>query len=115
MSTTERANPFADVGNLPAFEPKSKAPRPPAAREQIEQIAEANNFPSRQAQPTRAPASSPRKQHRRYKTGRNQQINVKATSQVIERFYALADAKKVPLGELLRQALEALEKSGSAG
>jgi hypothetical protein len=114
MSTTERANPFADVGSLPAFEPKPKASGP-VAREQIEQIAEANNFPSRQAQPTRVPANSPRKQQRRYKTGRNQQINVKATPQVIERFYKLADAKKVPLGELLRQALDALEKGGPAG
>jgi hypothetical protein len=114
MSTTERANPFADVGTLPTFEPKPRAPGP-VAREQIEQIAEANNFPSRQAQPTRAPAISPRKQQRRYKTGRNQQINVKATPQVIERLYKLADAKKVPLGELLRQALDALEKDGPAG
>jgi hypothetical protein len=110
MSTSERANPFADVGNLPAFEPKPKTK--PIALEQIEQVAEANNFPSRQAQPSRTPpASSPRKQQRRYKTGRNQQINVKATSQVIERFYKLADAKRVPLGELLRQALDALESS----
>ncbi len=114
MNTTERANPFADVGSLPTFEPKPKTSKP-VAKEQIEQIAEANNFPSRQAQLTRAPATSPRKQQRRYKTGRNQQINVKATAQVIERFYKLADAKKVPLGELLRQALDALEKGGPAG
>jgi hypothetical protein len=112
MSTTDRANPFADVGDLPAFAPKTKAPKP-VSQEQIEQIAEANNFPSRQAQPTRAPVSAPLKQ-RRYKTGRNQQINVKATSQVIERFYKLADARAVPLGELLRQALDALEKGGAA-
>ncbi len=33
-----------------------------------------------------------------------------ATSQVIERLYKIADAKRVPLGELLEQALDALEK-----
>ena len=49
MSTT-RANPFADVGNLPAFEPKPKASKP-LASEQLEKIAEADGFPSRQ--PTR--------------------------------------------------------------
>lgn len=57
--------------------------------------------------------SSPGKQ-RRYKTGRNQQINIKATPQVIERLHKLADSRQVPLGELLEQALDALEKSGQA-
>lgn len=56
--------------------------------------------------------SAPGTQRRyRHRTGRNQQINIKATSQVIERLYKLADAKQVPLGELLEQALYALEKS----
>lgn len=107
---TSRANPFADVESLPAFGTKPKAPMavPREQTERIEQIAEANNFPSRQ--PTRTPARTPTKQ-RRYKTGRNQQINIKATSQVIERLYKMADAKRVPLGELLEQALDALEKS----
>jgi len=30
--------------------------------------------------------------------------------QVIERLYTIADARRVPLGELLEQALDALEK-----
>ena len=113
--STSRANPFSDVESLPLFETKPKAPMP-VPREQaerIEQIAEANNFPSRQ--PVRTPAArAPRKQ-RRYKTGRNQQINIKATPQVIERLYKMADAKRVPLGELLEQALVALEKSVGQG
>ena len=58
--------------------------------------------------PLASPA--PRKP-RRYKTGRTQQVNVKATPKVIERFYQLADARAVPLGELRRQALDALEKN----
>jgi hypothetical protein len=44
-----------------------------------------------------------------------QQINIKATPQVIERLYKLADAKRVPLGELLDQALGALEKGAAQG
>lgn len=106
--STQRANPFADIGNLPAFEPKPKAPKP-VANDQIEKIAEANGFPSRQA--ARTPA---RARGRRYRTGRNQQINIKATQQVIERLYKLADAKRIPLGELLEQALDALEKGSSS-
>ena len=104
MNTT-RANPFSDIETLPTFEPKSKAPRP-IANDQVDKIAEANGFPSRQA------AAKPQargRTGRRYKTGRNQQINIKATSQVIERLYKMADARRVPLGELLEQAIDALE------
>jgi hypothetical protein len=103
--STPRANPFADVENLPAFEPKPRASKP-IEKDRIEKIADANDFPSRQA--ARAPAR--REGGRRYKTGRNQQINIKATAQVIERLYRMADARHVPLGELLEQALDALEK-----
>jgi hypothetical protein len=109
MNTT-RANPFADIGNLPAFEPKPKASKP-LASEQLEKIAESDGFPSRQ--PAR-PQAHVRK-GRRYRTGRNQQINIKATQQVIERLYKMADARRVPLGELLEQALGALEKSTGKG
>jgi hypothetical protein len=109
--STSRANPFADVKDLPAFETKPKASTavPREQTERIEQIAEANNFPSRQ--PARTPTVRASAKQRRYKTGRNQQINIKATPQVIERLYKMADAKRVPLGELLEQALNALEKS----
>jgi len=53
---------------------------------------------------------TPARSGRRYKTGRNQQINIKATPQVIERLYKIADARRVPIGELLEQALDALER-----
>jgi hypothetical protein len=106
---TTRANPFADTEALPAFAPKPKSAKP-IETEQLDQIAEATGFPSRQA--VRALPANPRAR-RRYKTGRNQQINIKATPEAIERLYKLADARRVPLGRLLEQALDALEKSGS--
>ena len=87
--SADRANPFAEI------------------EEQIEQLAAASGFPSRQ--PARAPAAPRQPRGRRYKTGRNQQINIKATPEVIERLYKLADEKRVPLGELLERALAALE------
>lgn len=103
---TPRANPFADVEQLPTFAPKPRASKP-AAPEQIDAVADANGFPSRQ--PARAP--KPKRGGRRYRTGRNQQINIKATQEVIERLYKMADARRVPLGELLEHALDALERS----
>jgi hypothetical protein len=104
---TSRANPFADAETLPVFAPKPKSAKP-IETEQLDQIAEATGFPSRQA--ARVLPASPRAR-RRYKTGRNQQINIKATPAAIERLYKMADARRVPLGELLEQALDALQKS----
>lgn len=98
-----RVQPFDDLSD---FAPKPAASKPvePA---QIERLAQENGFPSRQPAPS-SPVAKPR---RRYTTGRNQQINVKATAETIARFYRLADERKVPLGELLEQALIALEHS----
>jgi hypothetical protein len=101
---SERVNPFASLSDAPAFTTKPKPDRP-VEKEIIERIAEQNNFPSRQA---RAPKVERRKP-RIYRTGRNQQLNAKATPETIQKFYKLADEKRVPLGELLRLALDAFE------
>lgn len=105
--STDRANPFGDLSD---FEPQIKPPPPAAA---IEQIAEAAGFPSRKARsaekaPDAAAPPAP-KPRRRYTTGRNQQINVKATSETIDRLYRIADDLKQPLGAVLDLALDALE------
>jgi hypothetical protein len=94
-----RANPFTDLSD---FAPKAQAK--PVEAKQIDQIATEMGFPSRQ--PVVAEAAPKR---RRYTTGRNQQLNVKATAETVARFYRLADQQGVPLGELLDQALQALE------
>jgi hypothetical protein len=103
-----RVNPFSDLTDAPAFEPKPKASKP-VETEKIEQLSRDNNFPSRQTS-VKAKAARPR---RRYTTGRNQQLNFKATGATIERFYQLAEQKRLPLCELLEKALDALEKDKS--
>lgn len=107
---TSRTNPFADLSD---FEPQPKAKTVPVAA--IEQIAEDSGFPSRKArakpQPEPvAPTIEPVRAMRRYTTGRNRQINIKATGETIERLYRLADARGVPLGAVLEEALDALEQ-----
>ena len=110
---SERANPFGDLNDLAA----TSAPKPRVDRSVIDQVAEANGFQSRQPvkQPESVQASRPdvapqaRKQ-RRFTTGRNQQINIKATAETIERMGRMADDRGVPLGRLLELALDALEK-----
>ena len=101
-----RVNPFADLTDPPVFTPKPKKEKP-VAQETIDRIAKEHNFPGRQAPKLQ---NTPRRKPRIYRTGRNQQFNAKATPETIEKFYKLANEKNVPLGELLRPALDALER-----
>lgn len=112
--TAERVNPFADLSDF-EVKPAARVARTVEAA-QIDQIAQENGFPSRQAaKPVASPLSQPPAQiapraPRRHTTGRNQQINIKATVQTIDRLYRLADADKSPLGAVLERALDALER-----
>jgi hypothetical protein len=105
---TGRVNPFATLADPPVFTTKPKELKP-VAKEVIARIAEENNFPSRQATKT---AKAPRRKPRTHRTGRNYQFNIKATAETVERFYKMADDRRVPLGELLHQALDALDRAG---
>ena len=108
-----RANPFGDLAD---FTPKS-TPKP-VEPQQIERLAADNGFPSRQpvAKPvpavTAGPAMPAPAQRRRYVTGRNRQLNLKASDETIARFYRLADERQVPLAELFELAVAALEAQG---
>jgi hypothetical protein len=104
----ERINPFAEPAEAPVFTPKPKATKP-AEIDTVDQIAREQNFPSRQA----PRASAPARKRRTYTTGRNQQINFKATAATIERFYRIADEKRLPLCETLEVALDALERDST--
>lgn len=106
--TIERANPFESIEDLPAFAPKPRR-EAPVAKETIERIAAENNFPSRQA--ARA-QREPKRSRRVYRTGRNRPLSIKATNETVERFYKMADQRKLQLGAVLEQALDALERAG---
>jgi len=105
-----RVNPFANLTEPPVFTTKAKGEKP-AQTEAVERIAEDNNFPSRQAAKT---PKEPRRKRRLHTTGRNRQFNVKATAETVERFYKMADERKVPLCELMELALDALERAGAS-
>lgn len=94
--------------DLSGFAP---AKAPVADRQAIREVAEKRGFGSREPAPS-APAQpeTPRRTQRRHVTGRNRQLNVKATVETIERFYALADGQGWVLGEALEHAVAALER-----
>lgn len=103
---TERTNPFAGLGEAPAFERKPKVVRP-VESEDIDRIAEESGFVSRQpAKSSKAPKRKPRL----HRTGRNLNFTLKVTVETRDRFHKLADEQGVILGRLLELALDALEQ-----
>jgi hypothetical protein len=102
-----RANPL-DIDDLSDFAPRSAVePSKPIASDVIDEISRKSGFPSRQPS-KKAPPAQPRTQ-RRYVTGRNQQINIKARAETIAMLNTLADKLNVPFGEVLERALHALD------
>ena len=107
---SERVNPFAFLKEPNSFPTKPK-PEKRVEEAAIDDIARQNNFPSRQP----AKPSPPKRKQRRYRTGRNRHLGIRATTETLERFYKAADERNIPLGELLRLALDALERAGDSG
>jgi hypothetical protein len=115
MNTPVRHNPLGALGTdddddqAPAPQPQPRKPKLP--KEAADRILRQEGFSqgtSKEPAPTPVPA--PRRGRRRI-TGRTHQINVKTTEAAIEQFYRIAEEMRAPLGEVLEQALEALEKA----
>jgi hypothetical protein len=96
-----RVNAFAGLAEPPTFTTKEPKKAKPVEEEAIARMAEQHGFPSRES-------PKPRRKQRRYGTGRNQHLGIRET---VKRFYKAADDRNVPLGELLRLALDAFEAS----
>jgi hypothetical protein len=107
-----RASIFDDFAEAPPIDISGFSPRPaavpaPPTQEQVKAVSEAANFPSREG----AKASAkPKREPRRYRTGRNVQFNAKALQTTIDRFYALCDNTGWVMGYTLERAVEALER-----
>jgi hypothetical protein len=112
--SASRADPFAVASepDISAFRP-TPARKPPVTRDTLREVAEQNNFPSREPAPKRA-AAPPVKKQRRRRTGRNTQFNIKARQEDIDRFYTINDTQGWVLGETFAHALDALEKTLAA-
>lgn len=110
----ERASVFGDDQDIDIADFKPKAVEPPAvSREDVKAVSEGASFRSREPQP---PAPKPvKREQRRYRTGRNQQLNIKARAEAIEAFYQITDQQGWVLGETFERAIEALKRELDTG
>ena len=98
----ERASVFGDDLDLSDFQPK-----PPTRARDVRDVAERAGFTSRepQAAPSEPSPDPIKREQRRYRTGRNVQLNLKVRQADLDAFYALADQEGIVLGEAFARAL----------
>jgi len=101
----ERAGLFEEDLDLSQFTPHKPAKIEQPPPEAVRAIAESANFQSRE--PVRVPNQ---RQQRRYRTGRNIQLNTKVTTSTRDGFYEISDRYNWVLGETLERALQALRR-----
>jgi len=72
-------------------------------------VAEAAHFSSREPKPQKQTVPAKRAP-RRHRTGRNVQLNLKASQETVDAFYAISDKNDWVLGETLEMAIQSLQR-----
>nr|MDZ8063107.1 hypothetical protein [Nostoc sp. EkiNYC01] len=118
--SSKRASIFDnDDMDLSSFKPKEGPPVDAVSADLVEAIAEASNFPSREAKRERPPAPVAPKPEKvtpakrpthRLKTGRTSQINARASVKTVEEFYAIAAEQNWKAAETMERAVAALRR-----
>lgn len=110
---SERVDPFAGLKNDPPVFTTKQRTEKAVEEAAVTRLAEENGFPSREAPKAKRPE---RRKPRLHRTGRNVQFNAKVTDETNTRIYKIADEMSeekggpVALGELLKLAMDALER-----
>ena len=114
--STKRAGVFDtdDDLDISGFTPKP-TPRPVARPEEVRVVSEGAKFQSRDPKPAVPAASVIKREPRRYRTGRNMQLNIKARTEAIDTFYSIADKQGWVLGETFERAIDALKRELGSG
>lgn len=102
--------PAAKPTDLSRFAPKPRAAAGRPSLADLQAQPDDSKFVSRE--PVIAPA---RPAPYRYRTGRNQQFNTRASQQTIDRFEAMRDRLGVSKAELMERAIAALEEKLERG
>ena len=100
----ERAGLFEEDLDLSQFTPHKPAKTDQPPPEAVRAVAEGAKFQSRE------PAKTAKPRQRRYRTGRNIQLNTKVTASTRDGFYEISDRYNWVLGETLERALQALRR-----
>lgn len=101
------------LDSLSRFEPKTAIEqKTKQSNAEIEEMANEHGFVGRQATPLLVPTD---RSKRRFKTGRNVQINIKGEQETKDELYRVADDIDQPLGETLKRALAALRRELETG
>jgi hypothetical protein len=109
----------AEELDVSSFAPKASESETVVPIAQVRAIAEASQFPSREA-PRPQPVSNScqnigRREPRRHRTGRTAQFNARTTPETVAAFYAVADRMRWLVGETLERALAALQRELGQG
>jgi hypothetical protein len=96
------------LDTLKSFEPKAPTEqKTKQSSAEVEAMANQHGFVGRSVTPAALPVERSR---RRFKTGRNIQINIKGEQETKDELYRVADEIDQPLGETLKRALAALRR-----
>jgi hypothetical protein len=100
--------------DVSGFAPKpveKLAAKPAVKQEQVRVVSEAASFRSREPKTAHVvPVAPQKREQRRYRTGRNAQLNIKIKPETLEDFYALVDRTGWVQGEAFERAIEALKR-----
>jgi hypothetical protein len=75
----------------------------------VRAVSQAAQFPSREPSAPK-PKPQPKRAPRIYRTGRNVQFNIKASSETVDAFYLITEKEDWVLGETLERAVQALQR-----
>lgn len=101
------------LDSLKKFEPKAVADqKTKQSKAELDEMANQHGFVGRHTTPLLATAN---RSKRRFKTGRNVQINIKGEQETKDELYQVADLIDQPLGETLKRALAALRREVEEG
>lgn len=113
MSKT-RASIFGDEDtdtlDVAGFAPKAQVDYKAPPAEQVRAVSQAANFKSRESATAKTESKDAKRAPRRYRTGRNVQLSVKALPETVDAFYAITDQQRWVLGYTLQRAIEALQR-----
>jgi hypothetical protein len=99
-----------EVLDVTSFAPKTGTEDKAPAAEHVRAVAQAANFKSREPTTVKAEPKATKRSPRRYRTGRNVQLSVKALAATVDAFYAITDQQRWVLGYTLQRAIEALQR-----